>query len=100
MIPGTSVCPTEPGWATIYIGYLMSSRDTPSETLGDDGATAHFRSRYICVSETLNYDYVSSFPEAPVYHVYLDCDTGASLDCSSESNEQLTFVVCGYTPPN
>ena len=98
MIPGTSVCPNEPGWSTIYTGYLMSSRDTPSETLIND-ADAHFRTKYICVSEVIGYDGTSTFPEAPVYHVYLDCDTGASLSCNSESNEQLTCAVCGYTPP-
>ena len=33
-----------------YIGYLMSSRDTPSDTLSADQGDSTFRSEYICVS--------------------------------------------------
>ena len=99
MIPGTSVCPTEPGWSTIYTGYLMSSRDSPSETLNDAGSRAHFRSKYICVSESPSTAKGTTKSDAQIFHVYLDCDTGRSLECSRpERNEQLTCAVCGYIP--
>ena len=99
MIPGTSVCPTEPGWSTIYTGYLMSSRDTPSETLNDDSDNAHFRSKYICVNKSQSYFVSSTREDAEIFHVYLNCTTGASLDCRSEPQEQLTCAMCGYIPP-
>ena len=99
MIPGTSVCPMEPGWSTIYTGYLMSSRDSPSETLNDDGDNAHFRSKYICVNRLQSTTIRSTKEDAEIFHVYLDCDTGASLECRPGLNEQLTCAVCGYIRP-
>lgn len=100
MIPGTSLCPNETDWTTIYNGYLMSSRDTPSETLENDDM-GHFRTKNICVtsSPTTLVNITSTLPEAQIYHVYLDCITGASLGCSQDPIEQLTCAVCGYTPP-
>ena len=91
MIPGRAVCPG--GWRVEYIGYLMSSRDTPSETLTADQSNSNFRSEYICVSSSAESAPGSvSNDEAELYHVHLDCSVGASLECSSTS--QLTCAVC------
>ena len=91
MIPGRAVCPS--GWRAEYSGYLMSSRDTPSETLQTDQSDSNFRSEYICVSSTAESGPNSlSNDEAELYHVHFDCLVGASLECSISS--QLTCAVC------
>ena len=94
MIPGTSVCPMEPGWSTIYTGYLMSSRDSPSETLYDE--TSHFHSEYICIDISHTTDTRSTNSDTQIYHVYHECDT---QDCSSKPSEPLTCAVCSYSSP-
>ena len=100
MIPGTTVCPTERGWSTIYVGYLMSSRDTPSENMRVSGSRAHFRSKYICVDRSPHTAKGTTQSDAQIFHVYLDCERGRSLDCTSEIHrQQLTCAVCGYIPP-
>ena len=92
VIPGRAVCPG--GWRVEYIGYLMSSGDTPSETLSDDQSNYNFRNKYICVSGESVPRPVSN-RAATVYHVYLDCRIGASLECIGSSNtSQLTCAVC------
>ena len=99
MIPGRAVCPSG-SWRREYGGYLMSSQDTPSDTLqANQIDNAHFRTEYICVSSD-----ATSVPnasignnEAEIYHVHLDCDAGLSLACSSRgyhTEEQLTCAVC------
>ena len=100
MIPGCAVCPDEP-WRLEYIGYLMSSRNTPSESLPSDGSDSHFRTKYICVSSNaengstiINND---DNDEAELYHVHLDCEDGASLECNTTS-QQLTCALCTLTP--
>ena len=91
VIPGRAVCPG--GWRVEYIGYLMSSRDTRSETLIADQSDHNFRTEYICVSSAAESAPGSvSNDEAELYHVHLDCMVGASLECSSSS--QITCAVC------
>ena len=99
MIPGRAVCPSQ-SWRREYSGYLMSSRDTPSDTLqANEMDNAHFRTEYICVSSdatTIPNTSISS-NEAEIYHVHLDCEAGPSLTCSTHgyrTDEQLTCTVC------
>ena len=98
MIPGCAVCPDEP-WRLEYIGYLMSSRNTPSETMPSDGSDSHFRTKYICVSSNAESgsSTIINDDDAELYHVHLDCEAGTSLECSTTS-EQLTCAVCTLTP--
>ena len=99
MIPGHAVCPSE-SWRREYSGYLMSSRDTPSDTLQRDQIdNAHFRTEYICVSSNATSvpEVSVSDGEAEIYHVHLDCEAGPSLACSSrgyDSADQLTCALC------
>ena len=100
MIPGRAVCPDpSANWRLEYNGYLMSSRDTPSETLTRLQTDSNFRNEYICVSANAvsASDSVIGSNEAEVYHVHLDCVTGASLGCSFSG--QLTCAMCTFELP-
>ena len=93
MIPGIAACPNE-SWRVEYIGYLMSSRDTPSNNLQNSLTDSNFRTKYICVSSNAEgAPSVIGNNEAELYHVYLDCDEGTSLGCSTGS-QQITCAVC------
>ena len=102
MISQTAVCPTEPGWSTIYTGYLMSSRDSPSETLNGD-TLSHSHSEYICIDKLHPLGSGSANSDAQLHHVYYHQDCKAettSLDCNSKPSEVLTCAVCSYSLPS
>ena len=99
MIPGCAVCPND-RWRLEYTGYLLSSRNTPSNIMPSDGSNSHFRTKYICVSsnaESGSSTISNHDNDAELYHVHLDCEGGASLGCSTTSY-QVTCALCTLTP--
>ena len=102
MIPGSAVCPSG-RWRREYSGYLMSSRDTPSETLSADQVNSHFRTEYVCVaSNAVGVPFSSADgDDAELFHVHLDCEAGSSLACSARDYStalQLTCAICTLNP--
>ena len=100
MLPGSATCPGN-GWRTEYTGYLMSSRDNPSEQLATEQPDSTFRTEYVCVAESAVGVAVSSSPggdDAELVHVHLDCVMGSSLDCSENESytaaQQLPCAIC------
>lgn len=112
MIPGRGLCPAEGptsdrDWRMEYNGYLMSARDTDSNNLEKGAADSHFRTKYICVDAEAEGANAAATSEAAIYHVHVDCTTGASLECGNilsglsgyDSEEQIPCVVCTLDPP-
>ena len=102
MILGRAVCPTN--WNLEYNGYLMSAKDSPSNTLESDPDSNNFRTEFICVEDTDTEGLpAGANEEAGIYHVHIDCDAADSLNnCASSgysTASQLTCAVCTYTPP-
>lgn len=98
MVPGSAICPTN--WDMEYKGYLMSAKDTPSETLQSD-SSPNFRTEYICVASNAEGVSSAANEEAGIYHVHLDCDVGVSLSCSQSgyrTASQLTCSICTRPP--